>query len=100
MSKALKLDLLKQQRDIAKEIFYHLSQIKKLNGDNRKQLGLNPAEIFAKSELYKKDIAVLVLKKEQLEYWIDLLNNCIGKTYHPAIHHEYPLFVTKIIHYN
>ena len=100
MAKALKIDLEKQHQQIRKEIYNDLAQISYLNSPQRKQSGLTPAEIFAKCELLKKHIQVLVLKKEKLEFNLELLKKCKGNSYHPAILHEYPLFVTKIIHEN
>ena len=68
MAKALKFDLIKQHRNIEKDIFNDLAQIRFLHGANRKDSGLTPAEIFAKSELLKKHVAVLVMGKEKFEF--------------------------------
>ena len=100
MAKALKIDLEKQLRQIRKEIYNDLAQISYLNSPNRKQSGLTPAEIFAKAELLKKHVEVFVMKQQKFEFWLELLTQCEGSSYHPAILHEYPIFVTKILHYN
>ena len=100
MGKTLKHHLLKQQKNIDEEIFHHLSRIKVLNDTPKEILQLSPAEIFAKTQLYKIGIAKLVLKKEKVEFTIDLLNKSNAKIYKASVLHEYPVFVTKIIHYN
>ena len=56
MAKTLKHVLLKQQKNIDEEIFHHLSRIKVLNDTPKELLGLSPAEIFAKTQLYKKNM--------------------------------------------
>jgi hypothetical protein len=99
MAKALKLNLEKQHREIRKAIFNDLAQLRFLNSPNRAQFG-TPAEIFARAELLKKHVEVLVMKRQKFEFWLELLTKTEGTSFHPAINHEYPIFFTKILHYN